>query len=342
MKTRLLEREQGDINMTLKNNKTIIDFKNKNLIENSSTNDYNNFETESFNYIPFNNIEFNNLTSSDNKYTDTFQDANNILIDHKNDEPIFTRNSNCIKNINDFQRNKQLKIQVTKVIDLNQNIVNIIENKDYPNYNILNSPCFWCRHVFTNSPIPLPKYYINEIFYVYDFIFCSFNCAEAHRRDHPNKESETGLLLLLYATITNDTSQLFIKPSPDPRLLKLYGGPLSIEDFREKHLSFKEYKIINPPLIALVQQMEETYTVKQVESINKKDNSDSNSDSNDNKVELFKNPNIYGIPPEKITENSFKKVTKTSETNELKLKRTKPLPKSLERNLETFLNKSKK
>ena len=201
-----------------------------------------------------------------------------------------------------------------------------IENNIYPKHT--DSPCFWCRHTFNSYPIPLPKRFYNNKFYVYDFYFCSFNCAESYRREYPSKDSEAGLLLLLYKTLTYDVTQLYIKPALDPRLLKLFNGPLSIEEFRMSHILLKHYKIINPPLIAIVQQMEEIIVQKQKIISN-------NNIKKEIKVELFKNPNLYGIPPELITSESTNK--KKINKGELKLKRTKPLPKSMSHSLDNFI-----
>ena len=96
------------------------------------------------------------------------------------------------------------------------------------------------------------------------------------------------------------------------------------------HLSLKNYRIINQPLIAIVQQMEEVRTEKQniISARNIK---------KDTNVELFKNPNLYGIPPELITSDSTNKTKSSRDKSELLLKRTKPLPKSMSHSLDNFI-----
>lgn len=286
-------------------------------IEELNSNDISNIMKKP--YVPFNNKEFDNL--KDIKYIDY---ETKIL----NENMDVSRISDCIINTNNFHRNKQINIEITKVVDLNQKIVNAIENNIYPTHT--DSPCFWCRYTFNDPPIPLVKRYYNNIFYVYDFYHCSFECAEAHRRIYPDKESEAGLLLLLYTELTGDTSQLYIKPALDPRLLKLFNGPLSIEEYRIAHLSIKNYRIINPPLIAIVQQMEEVRTEKQNIISSKNIKKDTN-------IELFKNPNLYGIPPELITSDSTNKIKSSKSNSELVLKRSKPLPKSMSHSLDSFI-----
>lgn len=71
-------------------------------------------------------------------------------------------------------------------------------------------------------------------YYLTDGIFCSFNCAMAfiheHRHDPLYTHSET-LLNKIYYEIRGMKS-VPIEPSPSWRLLRNYGGHLTIEDFR--------------------------------------------------------------------------------------------------------------
>ena len=73
-------------------------------------------------------------------------------------------------------------------------------------------------------------------YYITDGAFCSFNCCkayiDAHRQD--GRYNMSGVLLMkLYNDLTNTTSIARIAPAPSWRVLKPYGGHLSIVEFRD-------------------------------------------------------------------------------------------------------------
>ena len=71
-------------------------------------------------------------------------------------------------------------------------------------------------------------------YFVVDGIFCSFNCCLAFIKSSRDKDfyklSES-LLYTMYKDIFNN-DQIKIQPAPDWRLLNTFGGPLSIQAFR--------------------------------------------------------------------------------------------------------------
>ena len=130
--------------------------------------------------------------------------------------------------------------------------------------------CFWCRHPFTNIPIGCPlkyiprqleKKYFSEIhkenytilhnitsknieekmqglsgnYYETDGIFCSFNCCLSFIYDNiknPIFAHSQSLLGKLYMELY-DIPPYDIKPAPHWRLLKEYGGTMTIEEYRD-------------------------------------------------------------------------------------------------------------
>jgi len=76
-----------------------------------------------------------------------------------------------------------------------------------------------------------------EEYYITDGIFCSFNCCKAFIKNNKNDnlyEHSDNLLIKLYIDMNSgDTKNIKINPAPHWRLLKDFGGYLSIEDFRE-------------------------------------------------------------------------------------------------------------
>jgi len=91
-------------------------------------------------------------------------------------------------------------------------------------------------------------------YFVVDGIFCSFNCCLAFiksRRDSDFYKLSESLLYTMYKDIFK-TKHAKIKPAPHWRLLEKFGGPLSIENFRNSFNSIQyndidDYIIRAPP-----------------------------------------------------------------------------------------------
>jgi len=130
--------------------------------------------------------------------------------------------------------------------------------------------CFWCRYSFEGEPIGCPieyvpntaiKKYFSEIsrdnyvikehitsnknildslvlkkknYYISDGVFCSFNCALAFAKDNKHKKMYDNSIILLNKIMKKITDNLKfeIDPAPHWRLLKDYGGYMSIDEFR--------------------------------------------------------------------------------------------------------------
>jgi len=76
-----------------------------------------------------------------------------------------------------------------------------------------------------------------EEYYETDGIFCSFNCCKAYIKDNKHNnlyEQSDNLLIKLYKDMhDNKNDNIKINPAPHWRLLKIYGGYLTIEQFRD-------------------------------------------------------------------------------------------------------------
>lgn len=93
---------------------------------------------------------------------------------------------------------------------------------------------------------------IDRDYYTTDGIFCSFNCCLAFiqsNRDNPLYRYSESLLSHIYVRTFGEGAQP-ITPAPSWRLLRSYGGPLTIEEFR-KGFYKTEYKdnndVLYPP-----------------------------------------------------------------------------------------------
>lgn len=173
-------------------------------------------------------------------------DITNSLILPKEDinKRVTEDNHNSIKNI--------------KLLDCLYDFTLNNPQKKWVNHPV-NVACYWCCHKFSNIPVGIPKKYFNGKFYLYG-CFCSYNCASAHLMNSNNNErwEQYSLLNYMYSFL-NKCSPVKIKLAPRRELLTLFGGPLSIEQFRNASLqNDKNYNVLEPPLVSLSSQIEET------------------------------------------------------------------------------------
>ena len=81
----------------------------------------------------------------------------------------------------------------------------------------------------------------HESFFIVDGLFCSFNCCMAYLKDRAHEEFYKKSESLLYAMYNKTFGNLnhHIASAPDWRLLSAYGGPLSIDEFRDSFSNIK-------------------------------------------------------------------------------------------------------
>ena len=119
--------------------------------------------------------------------------------------------------------------------------------------------CWWCCHQFDTLPIGLPERY-NEGKFQLHGNFCSFNCAHAYNiQQNDFKTWERYSLLNLYRKLVLGSSQNSrIMSAPPRQILQMFGGKMSIEEFRENNSNIaKEYRYILPPFIPVNGVIEE-------------------------------------------------------------------------------------
>lgn len=126
--------------------------------------------------------------------------------------------------------------------------------------------CRWCVHPFSGPPVAIPKWYVNKTFFV-SGCYCSYSCAAKHlfsKADvnENDKWKYYHLLHLLRKKILGTPQNIRIKLAPPQDTLHVFGGHLSINDFRnttkEGHTHHKIYNILNPPLVSIIPTIEET------------------------------------------------------------------------------------
>jgi hypothetical protein len=96
--------------------------------------------------------------------------------------------------------------------------------------------CFWCCHTFSWISCVLPIHYdIYNNVYVCEGNFCSPECALAYNYSNPNildsaKWNRHSLLAHMYAPLYKTR---ILSPAPPRAILRMFGGPLDIEQFRD-------------------------------------------------------------------------------------------------------------
>jgi hypothetical protein len=116
--------------------------------------------------------------------------------------------------------------------------------------------CFWCCHSFTNRPVVLPCRDTGEHLQVMGN-FCSPECACAYlfdmRQDSHTRWEQLALLYRVYG----DACGGRIHPAPARNVLKLFGGNLSISEYRGLIRSHKVRVDIHlPPMVSILATMD--------------------------------------------------------------------------------------
>lgn len=116
--------------------------------------------------------------------------------------------------------------------------------------------CFWCAHQFEGRPVFIPYDEKKGTWHVYGN-FCSPECALAHcldeKEDTHMRWEKVALLHRLYASVVGGR----IYPAPSKLLLKVFGGNLSIEDYRSTiRKRSVRVDIHYPPMVSLLATMD--------------------------------------------------------------------------------------
>tara|TARA_Y100000389_G_scaffold134961_1_gene132483 strand:- start:28061 stop:28627 length:567 start_codon:yes stop_codon:yes gene_type:complete len=115
--------------------------------------------------------------------------------------------------------------------------------------------CWWCCHPIQGHTLHLPKKYIEETkkYEVYGN-FCSFECMKSYNSNENGSFKQNQMMLISMMIQDMYGSEYHIIPAPPRECLKVFGGHMSIEDFRNKHENL--YIKYNPPLTILPSNIE--------------------------------------------------------------------------------------
>lgn len=116
--------------------------------------------------------------------------------------------------------------------------------------------CFWCCHTFNTRPVILPIRDTGEHLQVMGN-FCCPECAAAYlfdmRQDSHTRWEQLALLYRLYGNTCQDK----INPAPSRNILKLFGGELTIDEYRNLIRSYKVRVDIHlPPMVSILATMD--------------------------------------------------------------------------------------
>jgi hypothetical protein len=171
---------------------------------------------------------------------------------------------------------------------------NFLENKEW--IEKCDVHCWWCCHKFNTVPIGIPEEYNerHKKFRVFG-VFCSFGCSIAYGQEHyPNYSRLKTLSAFLYKKLTggnitdkntyikylnnilhvnnfhndeslkqdyiNGLSELIdetLEPAPPRYTLQMFGGQLTINEFRNKSKERKIFKRIAYPMVISRNYVEE-------------------------------------------------------------------------------------
>jgi len=150
--------------------------------------------------------------------------------------------------------------------------------------------CWWCCHTFDNLPVCAPLDYDGRYsFFKVVGCFCSFNCSKAYIMKE--FKSDTSMISFLFKKLNSKME--YIEPAPPRIVLKMFGGDISIEEYRESFHSLSKIQVNLYPMVFIPSQTQHHKVIDNIKKCSDK-----------MKESKIKNEN------NKISENIFKKASK--------------------------------
>lgn len=182
--------------------------------------------------LPYNSVGYNMSGKENIKETENKKQKNNKQKDAE-DIKVFTSVDN--------EGRKMTTTVYTKTIlptDSTDKEVRVSAQKT-------NVACWWCCHQFDTYPVCAPVKY-NESKDIFRVVgcFCSFNCAKSYSMQNKRCIS---LNSFLYKRIMGKLE--YVKPAPSKTVLNMFGGPLTIEEYRS---TFNTLSTINSNVFPMV------------------------------------------------------------------------------------------
>ena len=205
-------------------------------------------------------VDSENYTDNINDFVDTATNQDDIskLINEIKKRDMLIKSLK--ENLKNFKTNYQDNIlninKDTKKMLVNLGLINLNDNKLIVT-NTSKYACWWCCYNFDTYPVFLPEKYVNNKYHVFGN-FCSFSCVLAYN-DNLNdyrKHIREGLIKKIYKDIFNVTCE--IKPAGPREILEKFGGPITIDNYRDSKTVCTKTQTMNiPPQIPLISYFEE-------------------------------------------------------------------------------------
>ena len=202
-----------------------------------------------------------NLDNPFYETVESLETQNNTIITPHNVEQLPTKQEHYTHNETvTISANTVTTVQETEIDYYNLKSTLLVQFKDSSEVKTIpqtsDIACFWCCHTFTNRPVVLPVRDTGEYLTVTGN-FCSPECACAYlfdmRQDTHTRWEQLSLLYRVYGDACNSK----IHPSPARNILKLFGGNLSIQEYRQLIRSHKVRVDIHlPPMVSILATMD--------------------------------------------------------------------------------------
>ena len=165
------------------------------------------------------------------------------------------------KIINGNKSKKESSIEITEnlIIKLNHSEVdeynidgyNNIEENEGIGKNNTSEICWNCCHCFHEHIYGIPLKYLNKVFYTYGD-FCSLECAARYTLEnlHGYNFSEIYSLINLYNNILLKRIEK-VEIAPSRLVLQIFGGTLTIDQYRSNFNKKDTYDLRIPPIIPI-------------------------------------------------------------------------------------------
>ena len=159
--------------------------------------------------------------------------------------------------------------------------------------------CWWCCHTFYTKKLSLPISYNGQLkkFEVYG-TFCSFSCMKAYNKNDnlSNKNNRYTLITMMMNQMIEDYNiSNNISIAPPRECLKMFGGTMTIEEFRKNCAKGIVYNTMLPPYIPIKTINDNRQSYANYQWVKKDDPSDSVS-----ALESTPKPKSYVNNPIKI------------------------------------------
>lgn len=122
-----------------------------------------------------------------------------------------------------------------------------------------NTNCFWCCHPINHIQYGMPVRYdvFHKNFTMFGS-FCSLECAAAYNYStHMGSDRVWEIHSWIQMLAHRYGYSGVVRPAPSRYLLKMFNGPLSIEEYRSVHKTLARTCVMNiPPFIHVTSQME--------------------------------------------------------------------------------------